>query len=305
MIHGGPGSCYSIFTPHLRAWEKHFTVVQWDQRGAGKTFGRMGSRSQGELTLKLLTSDGIEVADYLRARLRKDKLFLLASSMGSTFGMQIARLRPDLFHAYIGTDQNVGLVRGREEDHRRVIERLRTLGLTKGVRAIERMGADATLWTRDDYEAFARWTMKSDPAGFRRTIKLLKDAVWYAPGWRLGDVRAFVAGMRFSLEQLLPEIVRYDAWAQGTRFALPIFIFQGENDVLTTPALARAFFDDIAAPMKQMDLISGAGHFAAFLEPEQFLEKLLTYVRPLACMACAEGEHWSRGAGRLGGLHAG
>jgi hypothetical protein len=23
VIHGGPGSCYSIFTPHLRGWEKH------------------------------------------------------------------------------------------------------------------------------------------------------------------------------------------------------------------------------------------------------------------------------------------
>jgi|HubBroStandDraft_1064217.scaffolds.fasta_scaffold13937_7 pimeloyl-ACP methyl ester carboxylesterase len=291
VIHGGPGSCYSIFTPHLRAWEKHFTVVQWDQRGAGKTFGRMGSRGQGEISLKQLASDGIDVAEYLRARLRKEKLLLLASSMGSTFGMQIARLRPDLFHAYIGTDQNVGMVRGRKENHRQVIERLRTLGLTKGVRAIERMGADATLWTRHDYEAFARWTMKSDPSGFHRTIKLLKDAVWYAPGWKLRDVRAFVAGMRFSLEQLLPEIVRYDAWAQGTRFALPVFIFQGESDVLTTPATARAFFEDVAAPTKQMELISGAGHFAAFLEPELFLERLLAYVRPLAYASCAEVAH--------------
>ena len=120
-------------------------------------------------------------------------------------------------------------------------------------------------------------------------MKLLKDAVWYAPGWELRDVRAFVAGMRFSLEQLLPEIVRYDAWAHGTRFALPIFIFQGENDVLTTPSMARAFFEDIVAPTKQMECIPDAGHFVAFIRPEQFLEKLLTYVRPLAYVSCAEG----------------
>jgi pimeloyl-ACP methyl ester carboxylesterase len=98
VIHGGPGSCYSVFTPHLRAWERHFTVVQWDQRGAGKTFGRIGSRSRGEISLRQLACDGIEVAEYVRARLRKDKLFLLASSMGSTFGLQIARSRPDMFH---------------------------------------------------------------------------------------------------------------------------------------------------------------------------------------------------------------
>ena len=68
--------------------------------------------------MKQLTSDGIEVAEYLRAHLGKTQLFLLASSIGSTFGMQIARIRPDLFYAYIGTDQNVGMVRGRDEDHR-------------------------------------------------------------------------------------------------------------------------------------------------------------------------------------------
>lgn len=124
--------------------------------------------------------------------------------------------------------------------------------------------------------------MKSDPRGFRRTMRLLKDAVWYAPGWGIHDVRAFVRGMRFSLAQLLPDIARYDAWAQGTRFALPIFIFQGEEDVLTTPLMARELFEDIVAPAKRMELIPGAGHFAAFQEPGKFLEHLLTHVRPLA-----------------------
>ena len=282
VVHGGPGSCYSIFTPHLRTWEKHFTVVQWDQRGAGKTFTRTGRSGSGAISMKQLTSDGIEVAEYLRAHLGKVQIFLLASSMGSTFGMEIVRSRPDLFHAYIGTDQNVGMMRGQDKGHSQLLERLRALGMNKGVKTIERIGADPTVWTPDDFTAVAQWTMKSDPRGFRRTIRLLKDAVWYAPGWRLGDIRAFVAGMRFSLEQLLPEITRYDAWAHGTQYEVPIFIFQGSNDVLTTPALAKAYFEEVVAPIKKMELISNSGHFAAFLEPEQFLEKLLVYVRPLA-----------------------
>jgi pimeloyl-ACP methyl ester carboxylesterase len=125
VLHGGPGSCYTIFTPHLRPWEKHFTVVQWDQRGAGKTFTRMGSRGSGEISMRQLTRDTIEVAEYLRARLHQDRILLLASSMGSTFGLQAARIRPDLFYAYIGTDQNVGMVHGREQSHRQLLDRLR------------------------------------------------------------------------------------------------------------------------------------------------------------------------------------
>jgi pimeloyl-ACP methyl ester carboxylesterase len=124
--------------------------------------------------------------------------------------------------------------------------------------------------------------MKSDPPGFRRTMKLLKDAVWYAPGWTLNDIRAFVAGMRYSLQQLFPEIVRYDAWNAGLRFAIPFFIFQGADDVLTTPNLAESFFHDVIAPVKRMALIPDAGHFAAFMQPDRFLRELLTDVRPLA-----------------------
>ena len=154
--------------------------------------------------------------------------------------------------------------------------------MAKGVKALERIGADPTVWSHDDFTAVAQWTMKSDPRGFRRTIKLLKDAVWYAPGWTLRDIRAFVVGMRFSLEQLLPEIARYHAWAQGTRFELPIFIFQGENDVLTTPSMARALFDDIVAPIKQMELISRCRSFCCFPATRKVPGKLLRYVRPLA-----------------------
>ncbi|MGH9588357.1 MAG: alpha/beta fold hydrolase [Acidobacteriaceae bacterium] len=282
VIHGGPASCYSIFTPHLRSWENHFTIVQWDQRGAGKTFAKMGPYGSGEISMKRLTRDAIEVSEYLRTHLHRDQIFLLASSMGSTFGLQVVRSRPDLFYAYIGTDQNVGMARGREENHRQVLDRLREHGMTKGIKALEQIGSNPTLWTHRDFKIVAQWTMKSDPTGYHRTIKLLKDAVWYAPEWKLRDVRAFVKGMNFSLEQLLPEIVRYDAWAAGTRFEIPIFFFQGENDVLTLPSQAKSYFNDIHAPLKHMEMISDAGHFAAFLQPEQFLEDLLTYVRPLA-----------------------
>lgn len=282
VIHGGPGSSYSIFTPHLHPWEKHFTIVQWDQRGAGKTFARLGSHGTGKISMNQLTSDAIELAEYLRERLRQDRIFLLASSMGSTFGLQAARIRPDLFFAYIGTDQNVGMVHGPEENYQRVLSRLDAHGMIEGARFLKQIGPDPKLWTHRDFTTFVQWTMRSDRSGYSRTMKLLKNAVWYAPGWTLRDIRAFVKGMHFSLQQLFPEMVQYNAWAQGTHFELPIFIFQGEYDVLTPAAHARAYFTDVDAPIKRMEMIPNVGHFAAFLQPELFLKQLLDHVRPLA-----------------------
>ncbi|MGA3010637.1 MAG: alpha/beta fold hydrolase [Terracidiphilus sp.] len=281
ILHGGPGCSYSIFTPHLRSWERYFTIVQWDQRGGGKTLSRMDLHRSAEVSFEQLIRDAVEVVGHVRARLCKDRIFLLASSLGSIFGTEVARRRPDLFYAYIGTDQNVGMQRERDAEFCEVIERLRALGLRQGVKALERIGPDPTRWSPEDFNAVARWRMKSDPKGFRRTMKLLKDAVWYAPGWTLKDIRIFVRGMRYTLEKLLPEIIRYDAWEQGTRFEIPFFIFQGEDDVLTTPKLAQTFFADVTAPVKRLALIPGAGHFAAFMRPNELLRELLVDVRPL------------------------
>ena len=281
IIHGGPGASCSIFTPRIRAWERYFTIVQWDQRGSGKTLGRTGKGGTGELTMERLIRDGIEVAEYVRERLEQEKVILLGTSFGSMFALGMARRRPDLFSAYVGTDQNVGMTRRREEMHRGLVERLRAGGLDKGAAIVEGIGADAERWSADDYMAVAKWTLKSDRTS-RQIMKMLKDSIWYSPLHRLRDIRHFVAGMHFSLRMLLADAVRYDAWADGSDFDVPFFVFQGENDVVTMTSLVQDYFDDVAAPVKEMALIRNAGHFAAFMQPEQFLSELLTRVRPLA-----------------------
>jgi pimeloyl-ACP methyl ester carboxylesterase len=50
VLHGGPGWPNAVFTLPLRSWEQHFTVVQWDHRGVGKTLGRNGKAGSGEMT---------------------------------------------------------------------------------------------------------------------------------------------------------------------------------------------------------------------------------------------------------------
>ena len=42
-LHGGPGEAQSPFLDQFKPWERDFTVANWDQRGAGKTFGRNGA----------------------------------------------------------------------------------------------------------------------------------------------------------------------------------------------------------------------------------------------------------------------
>lgn len=98
LVHGGPGAPLSIFTPQLRAWERHFNVVQWDQRCAGKTYRRHGC---GELSFDLLASDGLQLAARLRERF--GRVVLVGSSAGSIIALRMALEQPELFMAYVGT----------------------------------------------------------------------------------------------------------------------------------------------------------------------------------------------------------
>src|SRR5450755_1899671 len=77
--------------PIFQPWEKHFTVVQWDRRGVGKTFGHNRQKGHGEMSLERMVLDGIEMAEWLRKRLQKDKLILLGHSMGSIVGVAMAK----------------------------------------------------------------------------------------------------------------------------------------------------------------------------------------------------------------------
>jgi pimeloyl-ACP methyl ester carboxylesterase len=78
------------------------------------------------------------------------------------------------------------------------------------------------------------------------------------------------------------EFIAYDARQLGTRFEIPFFLVQGESDVITLTTLAEEYFDEVDAPVKHLEHIKNAGHFAAFSQPDQFLAELLTRVRPLA-----------------------
>jgi pimeloyl-ACP methyl ester carboxylesterase len=108
FIHGGPGNALSPFADAIYAgWQQNYTLVQWDQRGAGMTYAKQRPTEDIPLTVEQMRDDGIAVAAYLRQHLGKDKVILMGSSWGSILGVHMAKARPDLFHAYIGTAQVV------------------------------------------------------------------------------------------------------------------------------------------------------------------------------------------------------
>ena len=282
VVHGGPGWPNAIFTPTLRSCEKHSTVVQWDQRGVSKTMGRNGKAGSGELSFDRTVSDAIEVTEYLRNHLRKDKVILLAESMGTLAGVPLVKRRPDLFYAYVGTDQYVDMARNEALSYQMTLERVRAAGNTKAVVALEKIGADPSRWDVRAWNVKMGWTFKTDPVTPSLDRKLLLPLTLSSPTYTLRDIYQLGVGFAFAKAQLFDQFMAYDARQLGTRFEVPFFLFQGETDVVTLTTLAEEYFAEVETPTKGLALIKDAGHFAAFTQPEQFLTELLTRVRPLA-----------------------
>jgi pimeloyl-ACP methyl ester carboxylesterase len=283
FIHGGPGSPYSIFSPLLRTWEADFTLVQWDQRGSGKTFGKTGKTGSGYLSFERLAEDGIELAEYLCHKLQQEKIFLVGSSAGSLSALKMAKQRPDLFWAYIGTDQNAP--DPRHLSYQLTLEAFQATGNAKGVRLLEKIGSDPANYTRPDFAKLNQYIVKSIRGVPNMITDLILPAMLSSPEHRLKDIFDIIKGMKFSLEHLFDELVAFDFESVGRRFELPFFILHGDNDIITPTVTAQNYFAQIEAPYKEFVLIEQAGHLACFARPEQFRQELLKRVRPLAFRA--------------------
>lgn len=97
-----------------RPWEDFFTVVQWDQRGAGRSYPLNDPAAIAPtLTLNRYRDDAIELIDFLRKRYGKRRIVALGHSWGSLVGLSVAAARPDLLYAYVGMGQ---LIDGRENE---------------------------------------------------------------------------------------------------------------------------------------------------------------------------------------------
>jgi pimeloyl-ACP methyl ester carboxylesterase len=280
FLHGGPGDAtnpwgYLAF----RSWLKHFTVVQWDQRGAARTLGKSGPGIAPTITIERMTQDGVELSEYLRKTLQKDKLILVGHSWGSVLGTFIAKARPDLFYAFIGTGQVGDSLRNYTVAYRDLLKKAQSLGDRTALDELRAIGPPP-------YADYKGWGVQRKWANFFEHADLFINGMFgaalSAPGYSLADMNDWFAGQDLSGQQLIPQQTKLDMKALGGQFALPVFVIQGAEDFTTPTGLAREFVASLRAPRKAFVTIPGGGHFAVFMKTDEFLKELLDRVRPLA-----------------------
>lgn len=282
FLHGGPGNPLSPYAETLyAAWEKDFTLVQWDQRGAGRTFG--ANPEPDALTVAAMTADGVELAAWLADRLHQDKVILVGGSWGSVLGVHMAKARPDLFHAYLGVGQLVSYGQNQTASYQRTVALATEAGDAATVDALEALGPPP--WTNPrNFGALRRATRVYEA---RSTVPA-PDGWWKpAPAYATDAALAeYEAGEEFSYLQFVGRagdgmLSTVDLPALGADFDVPVYLVQGAEDLVTVPDVAAVWFATITAPRKEFRLVPAAGHDpnAALIAAQHDI--LQTRIRPL------------------------
>ncbi len=295
FLHGGPGMPeFFLNTTHPSGLEQDFTVVWWDQRGAGLSYDP--DIPPDSLTVAQMIADTVAVTQYLLQRFGQEKVYLLGHSWGSFLGLQVARAAPELFHAYIGMGQVSYQLRSEVAAHRIMTEQYRARGDSAMVRKLQAAPVSMTQGPSTAYLRLRDDAMHGLGVGTTRDMATVISGVfvpvWQCRAYTLREKIRIWQGMRWSRKLLWQDFITTDLSTRVRELAVPMYFFTGRYDLTANHDLAAAFFDQISAPVKGFYTFENSAHSPLFEEPGRARDVLRNDVLTgKASLADARPEH--------------
>lgn len=278
FLHGGPGDVTTPWSyPYFAAWEQRFTVVQWDQRGAGKTLVKSGPSVGPTMTRERMAQDGIELTEYLCKHLGKRKIIVVGHSWGTVLGLRMVQQRPELYLAYVGTGQVSDETTNYAVAYEALLKKARDMGNQQALDELKSIGPPPYS-SGKSYQVQRKWSNRFE--GADRFLPATIGLGLQAPKSSVRDLDDSLEGELFSGDHLVRTTKPATMKDFGLQFAVPMFFFEGTEDFTTPTELARKYLDALQAPQKEFVPIPG-GHFAVFINSDEFLKQLVAHVGPL------------------------
>src|SRR6204780_4661359 len=249
FIHGGPGSPMMpeswVFQ---RPWEDFFTVVQWDQRGSGKTFSASGRQSDKSMTLEQMQADAEQLIDLLRQSYGKKKIFLVAHSFGRVRGGRVAQHRPDALYAYIGIGQVVNAVQNEAVGYQETWAQAESVGNQPAIEELKAIapfpGAGGSAITLPKISTERKWDVALGGMRYGRATDPETAIRSLSPDYSDDDVQSAGLGEGSSAAILLSQLIAVN-FDNISAFKCPVFFFAGMADGTTPETLVETFYKHI------------------------------------------------------------
>jgi pimeloyl-ACP methyl ester carboxylesterase len=278
FVHGGPGMpAYLLERDYPTGLEKDFTVVWWDQRGAGLSY-HPGIPPQ-TMTADQYVDDTIAVTNYLRKRFGQDKIYLLGLSWGSYIGIQAAAKAPELYHAYIGMSQISYQLKSENDTYAYMLEEYAKRGDTGMVRKLEAAPVTMQLPMSREYLALRDPAMHGLGVGTTHAMKGVITGI-FIPSWldteyTIGEKMNIWRGRAFSRSfGLWDEMQGTDLTTQVTELRIPTYFVSGVYDYTVSRSMAKSYLETLKAPVKGFYTFQHSAHGPAYEEPERMRQIL-------------------------------
>lgn len=282
--------------------ENFFTVVNWDQRGAGLSYSP--HIAEDSMTLNQFVSDAHDITEYLKKKFDKSRIFVLGHSSGSMIGILLIAQYPEDYQAYIGVGQVYNMAENEIGSYdfalrtalaeaqnnpgdptiKKAVEELQAVGRPN------KSGYYARPYHKKGYMITEKWVEYFGGALLgKRNInplyKLIFDPMYLkpdpemygntpeSPPVKMKDYAPLHDGYDFS--ELLfndPGMRQFDLQAKLSLIQIPVYFIMGSNDYDTPVDIIRNHFSNPQFPVKKYIELKNSAHFPFYEEPQKFVQ---------------------------------
>jgi len=283
FVHGGPGtSQLTLMRKNTQPLEQHFTVVNWDQRRAAKSFD---AGDDARLTIGQFVDDIIDLSSYLAKRFQKAQILIVGHSWGTVIGMLAVAKRPDLFSAYVGIGQMSRMAESERISYEWTLAQAQKASDRSSVTKLTDIGPPpygGRDW-RTKFMTERRILGKHGGEYYGSTIGafgvVLKNLL-FSREYTLVDRVNFFRGIFQSVKALYPELAQTDLFVDVPEIKIPAYFCLGRHDYEVPSVLSAQYFDALKAPRKQLVWFERSAHMPNTEEKDRFNEFMINTVRP-------------------------
>jgi pimeloyl-ACP methyl ester carboxylesterase len=277
LLHGGPGFSETYFFRRFNApLEKIFTVVYWDQRGAGKSFDRKTPRVW--MTVEQFIADLDQLVDVVRHRVGHDKVTIFGHSWGSVLGALYAARNPEKVAVYVGCEQVGDSAAAEAASYAFALAEAQRLADRSALTKLRAIGpppySARSLFT--ERTCLARLDGQSGVSALWKMGRIVLGGSEYS----IADLLNIVRGFRFSLDAMYDETSRLNVVKLVPRLQMPVVFFVGRRDRWVPPETSVAYFEALVAPSKTLVWFEQSGHEPFVDEPAKFNAVMSELARP-------------------------
>ena len=268
FVHGGPGMPEYFLTEHYpTGLEDYFTVVWWDQRGAGLSYS--SDIDKNTMTTNQFVDDIIGVTQYLRERFDQDKIYLMSHSFGTTIGIEAAKKAPELYNAYIGVAQVTYQSESEKLAYEYMVDYYEKIGDKKALKKLKN-----TDYLSSEYGKIRDSLMHKAGIGTTHNMTSVVREIFFESlvnkEYTVTEKINLWRGKIFSgSTSLRAEEHSVDFRKTLVSLDIPVYFFSGVHDYTVNYKMTEDYFKNLKAPIKGFYLFENSAHSPIFEEPEK------------------------------------